>query len=169
MPIKGAKKLVLPWFAQTPTQRLNGMKKAYELSGTLWALHDALELISHLGRSAPKWVVEGAAKVVRDRIQNGKPIAKGGPGANETSKKLLDMKHFYRWQVAKRLMKKGMPQTSAFHAAVPHLAAKQDTISWTTVRDSYTDVEADWSDPVKRQKYYSPMFEWLAEFIDEDA
>src|SRR5579863_9881937 len=124
MPIKDAKKPVPLNFAKTPAQRLDGMKKAYELSGTLWALHDALETISHFGRTAPDWVLEGAIKVVRDRLQDGKSIAKGGPAGNETVKKLQDMKHFRRWQIVTFLMTKGLSATTAFKEAVPRLAAK---------------------------------------------
>lgn len=167
MAIKGAKKQPVPHYAQTPADRLEGMKKAYELSGSLWALHDALELISHFGRITPDWLLEGATAVVRDRLQHGKTIAKGGPGGNETSKKLQDMKDFHRWQIVKYMVKNGIQETSAFKQAVPRLSAKGDTVSWSTIRDSYKQVEADWADPIKRQRYYSPLFEWLPEAKDD--
>jgi hypothetical protein len=159
MVLKGTKETAPAKGTQTLAARLARMKAAYEL-GVIWALNDALNLFLQVGGVTPDWVLDGAIKVIQDRLQNGKPIAKGGPGGNETSKKKYDMKHFYRWKVVKQLLKTGISQTAAFSEAVPHLAAKNDTVSWETVRDSYKRVEADWLDPIKRQKYYLPMFDW---------
>src|SRR5690349_472098 len=112
-----------PWFLFKPGARLIELQSFYE-QGVIAALHDALVLLREFGGEPPEWVLEGAIRVVADRLKHGFSTGKGQSG-NELAKYRNDMMHFRRWQLVEFLRsKKKMPLLTAFAEASDRLKGK---------------------------------------------
>lgn len=128
-------------------------------AGVVAALHDALYVCKHTDHCMPKWVLDGAIKVVRQRMTSGKSIGAGSK-ANDATRYKKDFEHFRRWLAVKRLRTQGHVQDEEiFYKAVPSLEAVGAKCSAQTVKRSYWLVEKDIKVPSKARKYYVPLSE----------
>jgi hypothetical protein len=142
-----------PWFNFKIGPRWKELREFYE-SGTLAALYDALLLATESGYPPPDWVVEGALKVVGDRLKAGFPLGKGRSG-NELAKYQNSMKERRRWQTVKALKQKKITVEDACADAVPILKKTFAKAKADMIAKSYKRVEKDMKDPKKRLRYYN--------------
>ena len=72
----------LPWFLFNIGARLNELKVFYSVGGIIPPLYDALVLVRDSGCQTPEWVIDGAIRIVGDRLKQGYTIGYG-PTGNE--------------------------------------------------------------------------------------
>ncbi len=126
-------------------------------AGIVAALHDALYVCKHSDYPMPEWVLEGALKIVRERMTRG--LSKGkGPKSNDAKAFKKDHDHFRRWMAVKKLLRAGAPyDKEIFAKAVPLLEEVDAKCSEGTVKRSFDIVEKDMKAPSKARKYYQPL------------
>jgi hypothetical protein len=96
----------------TPHQYLEYMRVHFEW-GAVAALYDALYFLEQLGGEPPGWVLEGALRIIGDRLKTGKSIGKGSSG-NERIKYRRQSIHYQRWLAYRVVVAEGTPTIDAF-------------------------------------------------------
>lgn len=143
------------------SRRLMELQKSYELHGVLTSLHDAIELLRDSEAAMPEWVLNGALRVIRDRLVNPLPIQKGGPGANELAKVKNDLRHFRRWVLVCKFLNSGATKRSkkmVFKEVSDRLKSHGErSVSPEAVEKSYYKVEKEKTDPTEMWKYRPAM------------
>jgi hypothetical protein len=132
---------------------LDELRMFYEEGGLIAALHDALWLLLESGHPAPEWVVSGACKIVRDRLEHPLPTGDGATG-NEKADYRSKMKHFHRWRCVTSLVQNGVPWADVYAKAAAQLDGTFAEGGEETIKKSYQRVQKDLTDPQKAARYY---------------
>lgn len=122
-------------------------------AGVVPALYDALMLASDSGQPPPDWAVEGALRIVGDRLKFGFTKGKGATG-NELSKYQAAMRRYRRWQAVKKLRENGIVWSDVYVEAEKLLKGTFAEAKDETIKKSYQRVENDLKDPEKYPEYY---------------
>jgi hypothetical protein len=139
--------------------RLAEYEKSYN-AGIIPALFTALHLIRDSGFPTPNWVLEGAIKIVGERLTNPKSKKRGGPGANELTQYQNMMRDLRRWWLVQEVMRtEGFKKTPAFKKVSQKLKEHGElSVCESMVRTSYARVEDDKHD-WKKWRYHAPGYE----------
>ena len=103
-------------------------------------------------------MIEGAIKIIGDRLKIGFTTGKGASG-NELAKYKADMKHFRRWQAVKRRLDQGATLVDACYEAADELQGTFAKGGEQTVKLSYKVVEDHLPNVKERMRYYNAMRE----------
>ncbi len=141
-----------PWFNFKIGPRWEELREIYE-SGVPAAIYEAILIATESGSPPPDWVLEGALKIIGDRLKLGFSL-KNGRSGNELAKYQNSMKHFRRWQVVSKLLENGVVFTKVFGEAEDLLQKTFAKAKDDTIEKSYKRVEKDMNDPKKRLQYY---------------
>ena len=135
----------MPWLLYRLTPRLKELKLFYE-QGVMPALYDALVLARENEVPPPNWVLEGAQRVIGDRLKLG--FVKGiGVTGNEASQYRFNMMHFRRWQAVKLCLSQGSTLDDAYYDASELLKGTFAKGQEDTMKASYGKVSSDLQDP----------------------
>lgn len=93
-------------------QSLEYMRVHFE-RGAIAALYDALYYLEQVGGKPPAWVLEGALRIIGDRLKTGKPIGKGSSG-NERINYRRQRIYYQRWLAYQVVVAEGVPTIDAF-------------------------------------------------------
>ncbi len=129
-------------------------------AGIVAALHDALYVCKHTDYRMPSWVMDGAIRVVKDRMVRG--VSKGkGPKSNDATAFKTDFNHLRRWLAVKRCLIKGYPlDKETFHTVSEVLRdSGLDNVKEDAVSDSYYIVENAITDPNEANKFFHPLYQ----------
>jgi hypothetical protein len=144
------------------SRRLYELQKSYELHGLLTSLHDAIELIRESGApTTPEWILDGALKVICERLAKPMPVQKGGPSGNENSKLQNDLRHFRRWLMVRKILKSNLPKKISVKKACEKSSKLLQSygelsVAPDTVEKSYYKIEMGKKDPKRMWKYQPP-------------
>ena len=152
----GTKTKISTNFIVNLKQKWNSQRAYYEKGGVIAALFDAIILAKESKQPPPEWVLNGALKVIGDRLKFG--FKKGATG-NESQKYEMAMKHYHRWQAVKKLRRKGIVWTKVFHEAEKLLAGTNDSVKHDAIKASYKQVQKDMKDQKKVLQYYQCLYE----------
>lgn len=135
-------------------KRLEGHWEA----GVVVALYDALILARDSGRNPPEWVLEGARKVVEDRLKQGFSQGKGQLG-NELSKHRSRMVKYSRYQCVKKHRSDGMTIEDACVAAEKQLKSTSAAASEGQMKKDFYKVQSELKDEKLAALYYRGRFD----------
>jgi hypothetical protein len=128
--------------------------------GVRVALYDALKHVkAHPNIEAPPWILEGALKVVEDRLRAGFDTGRK-PNKKNDERKIYktEITAYYRWREVFKRHLAGDNIEQACNGASELLAAhKTFKGSPETMRKDYQRVSRDLKDPAKAYRYYSAM------------
>jgi len=124
--------------------------------GVIAALFDAIILAKESEQPPPEWAMEGALRVIGDRLKFG---FKKGATRNELRDYVMAMKHYHRWQLVKKLLRNGVVWTKVFLEAEKHLADTNDSVKEEAIKKSYKRVQKDMKDSKKALQYYQCLYE----------
>ena len=133
-------------------------REFYEKGGVLAALFDAIFLAKESKQPPPEWVLDGALKVIGDRLKAGLKIGKGTKG-NESAKYEIEMNHYHRWRTIKILRRKGVKWTKVYDEAEKLLAGTLGSVKAGMIKKSYKMVQKDMKNPKKALQYYQCLYE----------
>ena len=146
-----------PTFAFNLGEKWELLRTFFE-AGVVPALYDALMLARDSSLPPPDWAVEGALRIVGDRLKFGFTTGKGATG-NELAKYQAAMKRYRRWQAVKRQRENGTAWTKAYAEAEKLLKGTFAEASDETIKKSYQRVNKDLKDPEKHIEYYQAYLE----------
>ena len=127
--------------------------------GVTPALYDALKHIKRNPRVVPPtWILDGALKVVEDRLRAGFETKKK-PGKKKDERKIYktEIASYYRWREVEKRYLSGKTIENACAMASEALAPTDYEGSPETMRKAHQRVSRDLQDPAKAFRYYSAM------------
>jgi len=128
-------------------------------AGVTAALYDALKHVKanrHI--DPPPWILDGALKVVEDRLKMGFETKKK-PGKRKDERKIYksEIGSYYRWREVEKCRLARDTLDDACANASKALANTDYKGSLETMRKAYQRVSRDLKDPAKAYRYYSAM------------
>jgi hypothetical protein len=129
------------------------------IHGITAALYDALKLLQqNPGMQPAKWVIDGAVKLARERLQTGFETAQKPNRTND--EKIIyrrNSRDYHRWRAVLKNKNSGKSWKGAYDAASNILAGTYAGAEPGEMKRAYGKVTKDLKDPAKAFAYYSAM------------
>jgi hypothetical protein len=128
-------------------------------AGVTVALYDALQHVKAYPQyNPPPWILDGALKIVEDRLRAGFETNKK-PGKKKDERKIYksEITSYYRWREVEKRRLVGHSIAEACNLASAALAGTDFKGEAETMRKDHQKIASDLQDPTRAYRYYSAM------------